>query len=351
MGKQITLADIARKSKVSLSTVSLVLRNKPGIPEDTRQRVFEAAQALGYKARPKAAVKSAGVHRSASKLHNLGLIIKSELGITPQANPFYSQVLAGIEEACRKRKINLLYATLPVDENNIPVETPPLLAENHVDGLLLVGAFVDETLGHMLGESPLPVVLVDAYSSRNGYDSVVSDNFQGAYQAVTYLIERGHRHIGLVGSHPESYPSLRERRQGYTQALHDHEIVTAYFADSTQDAEDVGRATTSLLKDNPYLTAIFGCNDHTALAAMRAAQALGRRVPEDLSLVGFDDIDLAQHVQPPLTTMHVDKIGMGRIAVQLLMNRLEFPDSERVTLVIASRLIERGSVARLAPVD
>jgi LacI family transcriptional regulator len=344
MNKSIKLADIAKKSKVSLSTVSLVLRDKPGIPPETRRRVLEAAQSLGYRPKPRGGKASHHV-RSAGRLYNLGLIVKSEPHEVPQANPFYSLVMAGIEEACRQKKINLLYAMLEVDEDNVPLETPRLLAEDHVDGLLLVGAFVDETLAHVLRERPLPVVLVDAYSARNAYDAVVSDNFRGAYEAVTHLIDCGHRHIGLVGSHLLAYPSFRERRQGYLQALRDHDIEDSYFADSTQDIQDVTRATSTLLRDHPSLSALFGCNDHAALAAMRAAQALGRCVPQDLSLVGFDDIDLAQHVQPLLTTMHVDKIGMGRVAVQLLLNRIEFPDSERVTSVISPRLITRNSVA------
>lgn len=347
MAKQVTLADIARKSAVSTSTVSLVLRNKRGIPEETRQRVLNVAQSLGYKPKIRAAMRGVGGHRASGRLYNLGLILKSEPGLVPQANPFYSQVVAGIEDACRRSKTNLLYATLPVDDNNVPTEAPPLLVENHVEALLLVGAFVDETLGHVLGESPLPVVLVDAYSSsRNGYDAVVSDNFRGAYQAVSYLIERGHRRIGMVGSHPGAYPSFEERRQGYLQALRDAGIDAVYFGDSTRQPGDVAEATRVLLSAHPEVTALFGCNDHAALSALRAAETLGRRVPDDLSLVGFDDIDLARHVQPGLTTMHVDKVGMGRLAVQVLMNRLEFPDAERITAVISPRLVERGSASQ-----
>lgn len=347
MAKQVTLADIARKSAVSTSTVSLVLRNKRGIPEETRQRVLGAAQTLGYRPKARSSLRG-GVsgHRGTSRLYNLGLIVKSEPGLAPQANPFYSQVVAGIEDACRRSKTNLLYATLPVDDNNIPTEAPPLLVENHVEALLLVGAFVDETLGHVLGESPLPVVLVDAYSARNGYDAVVSDNFRGAYQAVSYLIDQGHTAIGMVGSHPGAYPSLEERRQGYVQALRDRGLSELRFGDSNWPADDVAAATRALLTEHPEVTAVFGANDHAALAALRAAESLGRRVPQELSLVGFDDIDLAQHVHPTLTTMHVDKVGMGRLAVQILMNRLEFPEAERVTAVISPRLIERASAAK-----
>jgi LacI family transcriptional regulator len=98
------------------------------------------------------------------------------------------------------------------------------------------------------------------------------------------------------------------------------------------------------LEQHPQITALFACNDHTAIAALRAAQAIGRRVPEDLAVIGFDDIDLAQHVVPALTTMHVDKVTMGRLAVQMLKYRLAHPESDQVTTVLRPRLVERESV-------
>lgn len=346
MTKKVTLADVAKRSNVSLSTVSLALRDKPGIPAETRRRVVAAAQSLGYRVKSSPSQRPAVSHASAPKLHNLGLILKAESGLLPSANPFYSHVLAGIEEACRRRRINLLYATVPVDENNVPLERPHLLSENHVEGLLLVGAFVDETLGHLLGERPLPVVLVDAYAAGNQYDAVVSDNLVGAYQAVSYLIQNGHAHIGLVGSHPDAYPSLRERRRGYSQALQAHGLQRAYYADSSWRDDDVARAAIELMRTQPQITAMFGCNDQSAIAAMRSLQGQGIAVPERLSFMGFDDIDLAQHVRPALTTMRVDKAAMGRMAVQMLVSRFEFPQSERVTSVFSPRLIERDSVRK-----
>jgi LacI family transcriptional regulator len=343
MSKTVVLADVARKSKVSLSTVSLVLRDKPGIPPETRSRVLAAAQDLGYRPRRRLPAKNGrSTERPDGKLHSLGLLVKIEPELTPQANPFYSQVLAGIEDACRHAKANLLYATLPVDDNNIPLEMPRLLSEQQVDGLLLVGAFADETLMHMFGQNALPVVLVDAYASiDHPYDAVLSDNFGGAYAAVRYLVEGGHQHIGLIGGPPGAYPSLRERREGYQQALRDRGPLPVYTADCpiARSAE----AAEALLTQHPEITALFGCNDIIAINAMHAAQAVGRRVPGDLAIVGFDDIGLAQHVSPQLTTMHVDKVGMGRLAVQTLANRIKFPESERVISMIRPRLVERGS--------
>jgi LacI family transcriptional regulator len=223
-----------------------------------------------------------------------------------------------------------------------------MLLEDDLDGLLLVGAFVDATIGRLVERHNTPVVLVDAYAAEHIYDSVVSDNFRGAHEAVSYLIECGHRHIGLVGSLPTTYPSIEERRRGYLRALREHGIAPPYFADSHIPPDQAAEATADLLRRFPRITALFCCNDALAIAVMQAAQALGRAVPGDLSIVGFDDIDLAAHVTPALTTMRVDKLSMGRLAVQLLVNRATFPATGRVTTVLRPALVKRRSVA--APV-
>ncbi|MBN1810580.1 MAG: LacI family DNA-binding transcriptional regulator [Anaerolineae bacterium] len=335
---RVTLSEIAEQSGVSLSTVSLVLRDKPGVGTVTRQRVLGIAKELGYF--PKNGIQ----HRPS--LTNIGLILKSEPGRTPQANQFYSHVLAGIEMACRQWQFNLLYATLPVDRDSYPLELPRvLLEEDTADGLLLIGAFLDNTIARVVERRSTPIVLVDAYAASDLHDAVVSDNFKGACYAVTYLTQRGHRHIGFVGSHPHAYPSIQERQRGYVQALQDNEIPDSYFADChIIDREEILDATADLLRQNPQITALFATNDEVAIVAMEAVQALGRRIPGDVSIIGFDDIDPAKSTSPSLTTMHVDKIGMGMLAVQLLVNRVEYPESNPVTTVIHPHLVERQSV-------
>lgn len=335
--KRITLSDIAEQSEVSLTTVSLVLRNKfsSGIPAETRQRVLDTARTLGYR------VKSPLEARQS--LNQIGILLRAREDDLPLANPFYSTILAGIDAACRQNRFNLLSATLPVDDDNYPLEIPRLLDGEHIDGLLLVGTFVDRTLNHLLGEKSIPTVLVDAYSDSTVYDAVVTENYAGAYQAVSYLIEHGHRHIGMVGSLPRAYPSIRERRRAYTEALQEHGLAAPYFADCHLRREEAFVATMHLLQQNPQITAIFGANDDMAIAAMRAAQALGKQVPQDISVIGFDDIELAHLTIPALTTMQVDMISLGRTAVQTLINRVRTPEMPRVTVALRARLVERQS--------
>lgn len=337
---KITLADIARASGVSPATVSLVLRDKPGVGPETRQRVRDVAQALGYITTPSMQTQNrAGVT-------NIGLVVKVRRDDLPEANSFYAPVLTGIELICRKNRVNLLYATMPVDEHNHPVQMPRLLAESHTEGLLLVGMHLDEAMIAALSQQAGPVVLVDAYAPGGLHDAVVIDNENGAYQATRYLIEHGHHHIAIVGSEPNAYPGIQERRAGYLRALAEYGL-SPYFADCRLWPEAVPPVLTGLLQQHPHITALFGCNDSVAIAAMRVAQTLGRCIPKDLSIVGFDNITLAYHVSPSLTTMRVDKMGMGRLAAQTLLNRLEFPRAGQVHVVICPHLIERESVQAL----
>ncbi len=334
---KITIADIAEASNVSPATVSLVLRDKPGISPETRQRVLESAQNLGYIVKPISSLHVQG------DLTNIGLVIKTRLNDLPQTNNFYSPVLIGIETICRQRQINLLYATMLVDEENQPLELPRLITDQQVDGLLLVGILLNEAVLSLLQRQSVPVVLADAYANGDPYDMVVSDNFNGAYKAVTYLIGQGHQHIGIVGSQQNSYPSIQERRLGYVQAMRDHHL-SPYFGDSSLDSEKTGAVVLELLHQHPEITAIFGCNDEVAIAVIKAAHEMGRNIPQDLAVIGFDNIALAQYITPSLTTMQVDKIGMGRLATQLLINRIEYPEADKVKVVIRPHLIERQSV-------
>ena len=343
MKDKVKISDIARQSGVSVSTVSLALNNKPGVSQETRLRVLEVAQDFDYPIG-----KSGVTSGKDNALATIAMVVKTDPDIPPMANPFYSKVIMGIEDSCRKGGINLLFASLPVDENNHPLEVPQLLYNDMVDGLLLLGVCLDETFSTASAKRKLPIVLVDGYSTSQDYDSVITDNFRAAYQAVTHLIDSGHRHIGLVGSDTGCYPSLKDRRNGYLRALKETGISPVYIANFNINKSKGYQETINLLKDNPQITALFCVNDDVGSAAVRAAQYLGKRIPEDISIIGFDDTYLAANTHPTLTTMHVDTTAMGRAAVQLLSLRLGSPESARMTLTIHPTLVMRESV-NLAP--
>lgn len=336
---KVTISDVARASGVSPATVSLALRHKAGISSETRQRVLDVAQTLGYLLQPPT--------RSAQRgdIHSIGVLLKTHPADVAITQSFYGPVVAGIEEVCRRQQIHLVFANLPVDLENRPVDPPRLLFEQHTDGLLLIGMQIDRASLTLFQQQSAPIVLVDAYVESDPYDTVVTDNYAGAYAATTYLLEKGHRHIAIVGSQPQTFPSVMERRAGYCQALVD-QGRQPYFWDCPLWPKAAYEACIAHLH-HPHspITAFFCCNDAVALSLMQALQERGYRIPHDVSVIGFDNIDLAQHTTPPLTTMLVDKVGMGRLAAQLLINRIEYPAAAQVCSWMRPSLVARQSVA------
>lgn len=338
MEEKVKISDIARQSGVSTATVSLALNNKSGVSQETRLRVLKVAEELEYP------IKPATLAGKSNRLATVGMVVKTDL-MPRQANPFYSKVILGIEDVCRRNGINLFFATLPVDENNRPLEVPQLLYNDSMDGLFMVGTFLDETITSISDKRKPRLILVDGYSNTESYDKVISDNFHAAYQAVEYLIQKGHRHIGLVGSEMNCYPSLQERRNGYLRALKQNEITNTYIANFNINTTHGYEETAYLLKEHPQITALFCINDDVASAAIRAVQDQGKRVPEDISIIGYDDTYIAANSRPALTTIRVDTVAMGRAAVHLLSLRLDNPESARMTVTIHSTLVERESVS------
>jgi LacI family transcriptional regulator len=336
--RRVTVAAVAKEAGVSISTVSLALNGKGSIPAETRQRVNEIAREMGYTHR------NMPRHARKTGLSNIGMVIRS-LPEDSQDNPFYPFVQAGIENACRQNNINLTYATIPVDRDSRILEIPRLLIEDQVDGLLAVGLFINDANAMIFDRLAVPVVLADAYATSDKYDAVVTDNFRGAYDATAYLMSKGHRHIAFAGSHAGAFPSIYERRMGYLKALEDHGIPDHYLLDCELSREQVYAQVREHFDHPTPVTALFCANDFECIGALQALRELSLSVPNDLSLMGFDDDLLAPHITPSLTTMQIDKMGMGRLAVSLLINRAERMEAAQVTSTIRPRVIERESVS------
>ncbi len=339
---KVTLRDIARESGVSPATVSLVLRDKPGVGAETRQRVLACAEALGYDYQP------ARRADTDSDVTTLGLIIKTGPDDEPPTDHTYGPVIAGIEAICRRQRLNLLYATLPVDaENNPLADLPPLLTEPQADGLLLVGLSLSGALAALVEPYTRPLVLVDGSAAGGQSDAVVADDADGAYKAVKYLIEHGHQDIALLNSQAPAYPSLDERRSGYLRAVNEYALIP-YIADCPLQPDTAVAVIRHFLIEFLPVTAIFAATDALALAAMQAGRDLGFHLPTHLSIIGFGNTPLARHVSPSLTTVHVDKLGLGRLAVQLLLNRLDYPAAAPVRAIIRPALLVRQSVGSVS---
>ncbi|MBA3378462.1 MAG: LacI family DNA-binding transcriptional regulator [Chloroflexia bacterium] len=340
--KRITITDIARESGASPTTVSLVLRDKPGIGTDTRDRVLAAAQSLGYER------KLASSARPGHEVTTVAILFRARARSSYDrsfgVNPFYSWVLTGMESVARTKHMNLLYGTLAVNGENEIIDAPDHLLTQDLHGVIVVGAFSQSAIDRLLAQRPFPLVLVDGPSVPQRFDIIASDNKGGARIAVEHLIANGHREIGLISRTAGSNPNFEEREAGYRAAMAAAGLspVVGRIAE-----EDVSPAFDQVLAQQPDTTALFCVNDQFALDAVKVASSCGYHVPATMSIIGFDNTDHAMAVEPGLTTMNVDKVGMGRQAVLALEYRTHWPDAAPGCLLLSPRLITRGTVAPL----
>ncbi|MDF1514208.1 MAG: substrate-binding domain-containing protein, partial [Anaerolineae bacterium] len=234
-----------------------------------------------------------------------------------------------------------------VDESNHPVLWPAMIEEAHIDALLLAGAFIEDAIGFLGRKMHIPIVLVDSYAPNMRFDSVLIENTPGTELALDYLLTQGHSEIGLIGTHPNSPPSLLERRQAYLEFVKRNQLSQDYIEDSELVTRSGYEATLKLLSRAPHVTAIFAGADIVAFGAIQAVHDMGLRVPDDISIIGFDNIDSAGLITPGLTTIHVHKTWMGAISVRQLLERAQYPEQPKVTISVATELVIRGSVCPL----
>lgn len=339
----VTLRAVAELAGVSLGTASQSLNNRPGVAPETRRRVVEAATALGYP------IKAPNLPLE-NPISVVGLLLKHNRDAREPINQFYAYVQSGVEAECRERNLHLMYSNIEVDAQSHPVHWPVMLNEARIDGLILCGTFVESAVDAINRQRNVPMVLLDGYAvGPQSYDRVLTDNFSGALMATRHLIENGHRAIGFVGSTGNACPSILERRAGYIEALRRAGLTETLIEESAADRRGGYEATCRLLQRAARVTAIFASNDETALGVLRAARDLGLSVPEDLSVIGFDDLALIHEVSPALTTMHVDKVLMGRLGVRQLLERVRHPNMPAVTVLLQTELVMRESVTHLKP--
>jgi DNA-binding LacI/PurR family transcriptional regulator len=337
MADTVRLQDVADLAGVSMGTASQALNNRPTVAAETRARVLDAAHTLGYPVRSSSEIVE-------SQLEVIGVLAKHDFGVGQEVNPFYSHVHVGIENECRAQKLALMVANVEVDASNRPLLWPPMLNEDLIQGLLLVGTFIEDTVGLLRRRLDLPIVLIDGYAPTMPFDSIVIDNAGGTRSALEHLVDHGHRAVGLIGTNPQSPPSVLERRQSYVQFMRDHALPESYIEDSKMRYESGYAACLSLLRRAPEVTAIFAASDLVAIGVLNGARDLGIQVPDQLSVAGFDNIDMASVVTPALTTVHVHKTWLGALGVRQLVQRAKEPRHPKVTIAVTTRLVQRDSV-------
>ncbi|GAB4491650.1 MAG: LacI family DNA-binding transcriptional regulator [Anaerolineales bacterium] len=338
----ITLQDVAKLAGVSIGTASQALNNNPKVTDETRSRVLDAARTLGYvfkERRDDAAQKT-------PEISVIGVLAKHDVGEPALANPFYSHIISGIEIECRKLGVGLMVSSIEVDPENRPVEWPAMLDSQLVEGLIFLGTQLEAAAYAAKQKLNLPTILVDSYAVNLPFDSIVTDNVQGVELALNHLLSLGHLNIALLGSQDSCPPSIAERRKTYIAIMKERGLFHAqYIANSKLSRAEVHRATLSLLKEHPEITALFACNDDSAAGAMAAAQELGLHVPRDISIVGFDNIALAGELPTPLTTIHIHKNWMGMLGVRFLLERAAHPEKPKTSTLVSTQLVIRESTA------
>jgi DNA-binding LacI/PurR family transcriptional regulator len=333
-----TLQEVANLAGVSIGTASQALNNRPNVRAETRTKVMDAARSIGYVFRDLNGSCDA-------QMGMVGMLVKHDYGLEVAPNPFYSHIQMGVENECRKRNLHLMYSSIEVDPSNRPVDWPTMIRDSALEGLLLIGTFIENTIDLIQKQiGNIPVILIDSYAPHINLDSIVTDNVNGAAAMVEYLIRQGHCKIGLIGWNVLSPPSIQERCQGYERALRSSGIFETFIEAGVCSREDSYAAAKRLLSSSTDITSIFCCNDESAIGVIQAARDMGLKLPEDLSVAGFDNIDTARDITPALTTVHVQKAFMGMLGVRYLLDRYSNPDQPKITTLVSTQLVIRGSV-------
>ncbi|MEI7844448.1 MAG: LacI family DNA-binding transcriptional regulator [Chloroflexota bacterium] len=326
-----TISEVAQKAGVSPTTVSHVINKTRFVSDEKRERVEQVITEMNY--RPNALAQSLrnGTTRS------LGLILPDS------ANPFFAEVARSIENAAFGVGYSVILCNT---ENDLQKATLYLdvLSKKQVDGVIFVMTGEGSNSLKNLVEMQIPTVIMDRDLLGSELDFVLADSHQGGFMATQHLISLGHKRIGCIAG-PAIINQSSRRFAGYKQALQDAglRIEPALIMNGNFHPDsgwELGREMLSL-PNAP--TAIFACNDLMAIGVLRAATELGLRIPDDLALVGYDDIELSSYTNPPLTTIKQPTAEMGLTALKFLLGRITEPQSVRQNAVLPVSLVVRGS--------
>jgi DNA-binding LacI/PurR family transcriptional regulator len=333
--RQVSIKDIARLAQVSHPTVSRALQNSPLVNAATAARIRKIAEDAGYRA---SAVARGLVTR---RTRTIGLVV------TTVADPFAAEAACGVEQAANE----LGYAVFLANSNADPGRERRVvqeLAERRVDGIIVTSSRVGAEYLPLLAKLNVPMVLVNDQYPGEFVHSVMIANQEGTRVVVGHLIALGHRRIGYVGDR-SGYQSDAERLEGYKQALAAAgiEFVPELAVEGDGRPEAAVKAMNKLLDMESPPTAVCCYNDMTALGAMKAIRKRGLRVPDDISVTGFDDLFFAAYLDPPLTTIRQPMRQMGRMAMENLFKLMSGGEHSVAQVTVDSELVVRGSTAKV----
>ncbi|MDP4493572.1 substrate-binding domain-containing protein [Vibrio sp. AH4] len=331
-----TMKDIARLAGVSTSTVSHVINKSRFVSDEIAERVNNAAQQLNYA--PSALARSLKMNRTKT----IGMLV------TTSTNPFFGEVVKGVERSCYHKGYNLILCNTEGDNQRMKASINTLL-QKRVDGLLLMCSTLEGERLDVFDRYPdIPVVVMDWGPILFASDKIQDNSLQGGYMAAKHLIECGHREIGCITG-PLIRHQAQMRYEGYKRALAEAGIAINpdWIVESDFECEGGYQAFEKLYERGKLPSALFVCNDMMAMGVIQAANQRGLRIPDDLSLIGYDDVHIAKFMTPALTTIHQPKYRLGKAAVDTLLYRLENPDTTAQVVQLEPTLVVRSSVCSL----
>jgi len=302
-----TIKDVAREAGVSVATVSRVFNNSAVVSEGTRKTVREVAERLNYW--PNGAARSLITNRTQA----IGVMLPDLFG------EFFSEILRGMDWTARKSGLHLLVSSSHADAADLV--SGLRTTRGRIDGLIVMAPDLDARAAIRALANNLPLVLIDPGPGFEGCDSISIANQAGAAAVVSHLVTLGHRRVATIAG-PRRNADARQRLEGYRAALRAAgvEIAAGYEIPGEFTEPSGYAAVASLLALEPRPTAVFAANDYMAIGVLGALSDAGVRVPEDIAVVGFDDMAMARYLNPPLTTVHVDAYRLGERAVEILLD-------------------------------
>jgi len=335
-GQRTTIRDVARKAAVSVATVSRVLNSPSLVRDHTRNRVLKAMKECHY------VYNALAGGLSARKTTTLGVIIPT---IT---NPVFATVTKGIQDYARQRGYSIILGNTDYNEEN-ELGLIHLLQEKRADGVILNGPWRDAPVVPLMKKTRLPFVITWQAIQDKDVNFVAFDNFQSAYRVVEYLIGLGHRRIGMIAGKFSVSERALLRWQAYRQCLGDHELAydSKLVLEEGYSYSEGKEAMTHLLDLPSRPSAVFCGNDVLAIGAMVGAKERGLKIPEELSVAGFDNMEISAFYDPPLTTVAVPAYEMGRMAAKILIENLRGESQRPQQYVLEAKLIVRGSTAKI----
>lgn len=327
-----TMKDVARVAGVSTSTVSHVINKDRFVSDAVRDKVEAAIKTLNYA--PSALARSLKINQT----RTIGMLI------TASSNPFFSELVRGVERSCFERGYSLVLCNTEGDEQrmNSNLET---LMQKRVDGLLLLCTETHQPSQEIMQRYPsIPTVMMD-WAPFNGDSDLIQDNsLLGGDMATQYLINKGFTRIACITGPLDKTPA-RLRLEGYREAMTRAGLTIREGDEIESDFEFGGGfdAMQALLAMNAPPQAVFIGNDAMAVGAYQALYQSGLKIPQDMAIVGYDDIELARYMTPPLTTIHQPKDELGELAIDVLIHRIADPGLQQQRLQLTPILMERGS--------